>query len=315
MQNQDLPDWTLNHLQPDENSPEWFKKAVKMPVTSSFVTVDDCPIHYLTWVPNSKPSNPTKKSLLFVHGGGAHANWWRFVAPSFTGKYKVSAIDLSGMGNSGKRKNYSAAQRAKEILQVLKSAELSPNPIIIGHSFGGLMTMRFAADFGEQINGAIIVDSPVLPESEKASEVPRRVLSVQRYYPTFEIGLERFRLLPAQECKNKFIVDFIARHSLVETDMGWTWKFDVKAMGANRWSEPFHKHLASMKCRSALVVAEKSGIVSKVTAGYMSDLMGKNSPLIVIKDSYHHIMLDQPIAFIKAITKQLDEWHSSESFS
>ena len=79
--------------------------------------------------------------------------------------------------------------------------------------------MSFGAEFGDQIGGAIIVDSPVLPESEKASEVPRRVLSVQRYYPTFEIGLERFRLLPAQECKNTFIVDFIARHSLIELSL------------------------------------------------------------------------------------------------
>lgn len=308
MQKSNLPDWNHDHLQADDSAPDWFKRAVNTPVKSNYVIVDDCAIHYLTWEVNDSPRHPQKPGLLFIHGGGAHANWWRFIAPSFIDKYRVAAIDLSGMGDSEKREEYSAALRAQEILHVLKAAELGPQPIVIGHSFGGLMTMRFGADFGDQIGGAIIVDSPVLPESEKASELPRRVLSVQRYYPTFEIGLERFRLLPAQECKNTFIVDFIARHSLIETDMGWTWKFDVKAMGANRWSEPFHEHLAKMKCPSALIVAENSGIVSAVTADYMSDLMGPESPMIKIKNSHHHIMLDQPLSFIEAVNDLLADW-------
>ncbi len=313
MQKVNLPNWTLEHLQADNNAPDWFTTAVNMPIESHYVTVDDCAIHYLVWKGDNSPSSEKKKGVLFIHGGGAHANWWRFIAPSFTDNYKVAAIDLSGMGDSGKRDEYTAAHRSKEIGQVLKSAELGPKPIIIGHSFGGLMTMRFAAHHGEEIGGAVIVDSPVLPQNEKASEVPRRVLSVQRHYPSFEIGLDRFRLLPAQECQNKFIVDFIARHSLTETERGWTWKFDVKAMGANRWSEPFHKHLENMKCQSALIVAENSGIVSKATANYMSDLMGVNAPMIEIKDSYHHIMLDQPFAFIEALLAILTEWHSAEN--
>ena len=209
MRKSNLPDWNHDHLQADDSAPDWFKRAVNTPVKSNYVIVDDCAIHYLTWEVNDSPRHPQKPGLLFIHGGGAHANWWRFIAPSFIDKYRVAAIDLSGMGDSEKREEYSAALRAQEILHVLKAAELGPQPIVIGHSFGGLMTMRFGADFGDQIGGAIIVDSPVLPESEKASEVPRRVLSVQRYYPTFEIGLERFRLLPAQECKNTFIQNHV----------------------------------------------------------------------------------------------------------
>ena len=199
-----------------------------------------------------------------------------------------------------------------EISTVLKDANLGANPIIIGHSFGGLMTMRFAAYHGEEVAGVVIVDSPVLPESEKSSAAPRRALSMSRHYPTFEIGLGRFRLLPAQECKNQFIVEFIARHSLRETTSGWTWKFDVAAMGSKRWAEPFAEHLHNMKCRSALIVAENSAIVSKVTAQYMSDLMGSESPMITIKDSHHHIMLDQPFRFIQAVKKILSNWDSIE---
>ena len=171
MQKLNLPDWNHDHLQADDSAPDWFKRAVNTPVKSNYVIVDDCAIHYLTWEVNDSPRHPQKPGLLFIHGGGAHANWWRFIAPSFIDKYRVAAIDLSGMGDSEKREEYSAALRAQEILHVLKAADLGPQPIVIGHSFGGLMTMRFGADFGDQIGGAIIVDSPVLPESEKVKRI------------------------------------------------------------------------------------------------------------------------------------------------
>ena len=312
MINKTAPNWNEPYLVIREESPDWFKASINHPISSHYIDVDNCLIHYLTWESKRSPVDKIKPGLLLIHGGGAHANWWRFIAPSFLETHKVAAIDLSGMGDSGTREEYTAEHRSKEISAVLKDANLGANPIIIGHSFGGLMTMRFAAYHGEEVAGVVIVDSPVLPESEKSSAAPRRALSMSRHYPTFEIGLERFRLLPAQECKNQFIVEFIARHSLRETTSGWTWKFDVAAMGSKRWAEPFAEHLHNMKCRSALIVAENSAIVSKVTAQYMSDLMGSESPMITIKDLHHHIMLDQPFRFIQAVKKILSNWDSIE---
>jgi pimeloyl-ACP methyl ester carboxylesterase len=312
MINKTAPNWNEPYLAIREESPDWFKASINHPISSHYIDVHNCLIHYLIWESKSSPVDKIKPGLLLIHGGGAHANWWRFIAPSFLETHKVAAIDLSGMGDSGTREEYTAEHRSKEISAVLKDANLGANPIIIGHSFGGLMTMRFAAYHGEEVAGVVIVDSPVLPESEKSSAAPRRALSMSRHYPTFEIGLERFRLLPAQECKNQFIVEFIARHSLRETTSGWTWKFDVAAMGSKRWAEPFAEHLHNMNCRSALIVAENSAIVSKVTAQYMSDLMGSESPMITIKDSHHHIMLDQPFRFIQAVKKILSNWDSIE---
>jgi pimeloyl-ACP methyl ester carboxylesterase len=308
MINKIAPNWDEPYLAIREESPDWFKASINHPISSHYIDVDNCLIHYLTWESKSSPIDKIKPGLLLIHGGGAHANWWRFIAPSFLETHKVAAIDLSGMGDSGTREEYTAEHRSKEISAVLKAAELGSAPVIIGHSFGGLMTMRFAAYHGEEVTGVVIVDSPVLPESEKSSAAPRRALSVSRHYPTFEIGLERFRLLPAQECENQYIVEFIARHSLRETASGWTWKFDVSAMGSKRWAEPFAEHLHNMKCRSALIVADNSAIVSKITAQYMSDLMGPESSMITIEDSHHHIMLDQPFRFIEAVKKILSDW-------
>ncbi|MBT6589559.1 MAG: alpha/beta hydrolase [Rhodospirillaceae bacterium] len=138
--------------------PDWFQRAIERPTNSRFVDVDGCPIHYLTWFDGGDDLRP---GLLFIHGGGAHANWWRFIAPFFAETYRVAAIDLSGMGDSGARDNYLPETWAREVGAVLEDAQLGALPVVVGHSFGGLIAMKYGADHGEKLSGTVIVDSPV----------------------------------------------------------------------------------------------------------------------------------------------------------
>ena len=301
-----IPDWKAAHLRLARPAPDWFERALAYPMRSHFVTVEACPIHYLRW--QAAESKTPRRGVLLVHGGGAHANWWRFIAPLLTRDYEVAAIDLSGMGDSGNREEYTAAQRAAEIRAVLVDANLGIRPFVVGHSFGGYMTMRFGSDFGHEIGGAVIVDSPIRRPDDPLGATPRRALSLARHYPSFDAALERFRLLPAQTCDNEFIVEFIARHSLRETDAGWTWKFDVAAMGARRWGEPFHEHLQKLRCRAALLFGQNSALVSRDTADYMAELMGPQAPVVEIPEAQHHLMLDQPLAFVASLRTLLDGW-------
>lgn len=305
------PDWYAPQLVVRSATPAWFDWALAQPLESRYVTIAGCPIHYLLW-PGEEP-RPAQRGLLFVHGGGAHANWWRFIAPFFGREFRVAALDLSGMGDSGRRETYDAGQRAEEILGVLEHAGLGAAPFVVGHSFGGYMAMRFCANYGARIGGAVIVDSPIRrPGPEDADQVARRALSLERYYPSFDSGVERFRLLPPQDCANDFIVEFIARHSLRETPTGWTWKFDVNAMGTRRWSEPFKDHLCALGCRAALIYGELSALVSRDTAAYMGELMGPAAPIIEIPQARHHLMLDQPLAFVAALRSLLAGWIGAE---
>src|SRR5437588_10737501 len=77
-------------------APDWFRWATSRPHQSQFVTVAGCRIHYLVWA--REPARPGERGLLFVHGGGAHSQWWSYIAPYFTRDFRVAAIDLSGMG-------------------------------------------------------------------------------------------------------------------------------------------------------------------------------------------------------------------------
>ena len=296
-------DWKQNELSIVRTAPAWFDTAINSPFESRIVAVAGCDIHFLKW--NKQGMEP---GVLLVHGGGAHASWWRFIAPLLNG-YEVAAIDLSGMGDSGVRQEYSAALRSEEIQHVLRSCfSHDQQKFLVGHSFGGYMSMRFAADYGNLVDGIVIVDSPIYKPEVNLTKAPRRALNIERFYPSFEIALERFKLLPPQSCSNEYIVEFVARHSIRKKERGWTWKFDIGAMGGSRWEEPFDQHLKNSKSRMALIYGEHSALVNKDTVEHMGALMPSASPIEEIPDAAHHVMLDQPKSFVSSLKKILGAW-------
>ena len=303
----------------DPDAPDWFRTAITHPVQSQFVEVLGCRIHYLAWFRSAAEGAcvPTTPGLLLIHGGGAHANWWRFIAPFFADSHRVCAIDLSGMGESGARNLYSSESWAAEIDAVLCDAGLfvegsdpnSPKPLVVGHSFGGLMAMKFGAKSGHRLGGTVIVDSPVQDPAETPLPEPANSTRMgPPIYPDQTTALSRFRLMPAQPCENDFITNYIARTSIREVEGGWTWKFDFRVMGSRRFGEPYRAELGALKGRVALIYGEKSAIVSPQTVAFMSQLMGQEAPIVEIPNAHHHLMLDQPLAFVAALRAILDTW-------
>ena len=197
--------------------------------SSHFVCVDGCPIHYLKWNQSDAKSN----GLLFLHGGGAHAQWWSFIAPFFAANRPVAAIDFSGMGESGHRSGeYGSAVHIPEIKAVLEEAGLGAHPVVIGHSFGGYMTMSYAYKYGATLSGAVIIDAAIRPGKEDLDTPPAGYNRPKRYYSDKKTIVDRYRLMPEQPTNNPFLLDHVADHSVREESEGWTWKFDAAARGA-----------------------------------------------------------------------------------
>src|SRR5580698_4422257 len=104
----------LNGAQPPV--PAWFDRIIAVEPESAFVEVDGARIHYLRWGDRAKPG------LLLVHGNAANAYWWSFIAPFLAREYNVAAMDLSGMGDSDWRADYSMEQFVQEQLAVCEDA-------------------------------------------------------------------------------------------------------------------------------------------------------------------------------------------------
>ena len=110
-------------------APAWFDEALAHHRPErSFVEVEGAQIEMLTWGERGKPG------LLFLHGNGAHADWWSFIVPFFAAEFRCAAISWSGMGRSGWRDAYSIDQFGREALACAEAAglfEAREKPIVI----------------------------------------------------------------------------------------------------------------------------------------------------------------------------------------
>ena len=288
--------------------PGWFARAVEVPFVSRKVTVAGCAIHYLAW-----GDDESKPGLVLVHGNGAHAHWWSFLAPFFLEDYRVVAIDLSGAGDSDHRGHYTPEQFADEVLAVTRDAGFGTDTVVVGHSFGGFITLKTGLIYPEELSGIVLVDSAVRPPDFKWERDPRRSpIKPKRVYPTFEQAHERFCLMPPQDCKNQYILDYIGRHSLRQIDSGWTWKFDDGMFRKFEFGENMHEELARLQCRVGVIYGEDSYLFSQDIADFMFKVLDESVPFIAIPEAQHHLFLDQPLAFVSALRALLAEWRHSK---
>jgi pimeloyl-ACP methyl ester carboxylesterase len=296
--------WVIEEeADPEAPKPEWFEKALGIAPTSHTVTVEDCPIHYLRWGPETLE----KPGLLFVHGGAAHAQWWSCIAPFFAEDRPVAAIDLSGMGESGHRDDYNNTLRVAEMAAVIADAGLGAKPIVIGHSFGGTMTTCFGHHHGADLSGVVIVDSFVRPPSE-GDDGPREPGRPKPYFPNKDTIVRRYRLSPYQPCENEFIVDFISQHSVIKEERGWTWKYDNNVRRRGNHTEPLADYLRDMACPKVLFYGADSVLVTDEALKYTKEQYGDDDQIVKIPAAGHHLMLDQPIAFIVGLRSVLASW-------
>lgn len=285
-------------------APAWFEAAIAQAPERSTLQVRDAPIELLTWGEVGKPG------LLLLHGNGAHADWWSFIAPFFAKDWRVAAISWSGMGGSGWRQAYSAESFAAEAFAAVEAAQLEAGgtrPIFVGHSFGGFPTLYCAARHAERLRGAILVDSSIAPPEKRWKGPPPRSGRGMPVYPTLPDALNRFRLAPPQGCENPYIADFIARRSLRQVDKGWTWKFDPAIWG--RFAMPdLGQLLTEIACPAALMWGERSALMPAETLDYMLAQMPPSVLRLPIPDADHHVMVDQPLAFVAGLRGLLAGW-------
>jgi pimeloyl-ACP methyl ester carboxylesterase len=291
-------------------APAWFTATLAQEPERCFVSVKGAKIETLSW------GQRGAAGLLLLHGQGASADWWSFIAPFFADRFRVTALSWSGMGRSDWRPVYDFATYAEEIFavaQVCGQFDSLRRPIVAAHSYGGVPLMYAAKDRAAELGGAVIIDCYFRPEHQPPLHTgPPKVRSV-RPYDSLEEALARFRLEPVQGCENLFIVDHIARHSLTQVEAsgngpgGWTWRFDP-ALRLKTRKIAIAPYLAAMRCPLVMVAGERSNLMTPPVKEYMAHIAPAGTPWVSIPDADHHVMLDQPLALASALNALLTVW-------
>ncbi len=279
-----------------ESIPDWFWQAVETEPETRSVEVDECDVAYRFY-----PS-PGKPGMLLIHGMNAHSRWWDFIAPQLLDEYEIAAMDLTGMGDSDYRYEYDTDTFAAEIKAVLDHAGFDNDCIVVAHSFGGYMAVRAANEYAGRFGALILVDSGIRHPDDPPPDKPLMGGGRGKTYPDRETALMRFRLQPPQPCDNEYIVQYIARNSLMPVDGGgWAWKFDEDLMTTLKDGERQPEEYANLQLKLGLIYGDDSELFSQNTLAYMRELIPQDFPAVGIENGQHHVFLDQPLSFIDAL--------------
>lgn len=98
------------------------------------------------------------KPFLILHGFLGMGDNWKSLAKRFAKQaYQVHLIDLRNHGRSPHTKEFSYAVMAKDIKEYCEKNNLE-KVVLLGHSMGGKVAMKFAVEYPEFLQDLIIVD-------------------------------------------------------------------------------------------------------------------------------------------------------------
>lgn len=275
-------------------APEWFLRAVaKRPQDRYAVTRDGVRLHFVCW----NPDDTAKPPLLFLHGYRAHSRIWDGIAPFFIEQFQVFAMDFAGMGESSYRDSYSLDSFDEDIVAVVEAIDRGA-VTLVGHSFGGGRVARFCGQHPERVGHAVLIDA-FMHFLEMPGPHSWPVRGRRPAYPDYESILARYRLVPEQPAE-RWMFNYIAHHSVKQTEDGWVWKFDPRLPGGHTELDGTAL-LKAIQAPLDIVLGERSGLISAERLQLMLTSAPRSRGAVTIPEAHHHIMFDQPLALISAL--------------
>jgi pimeloyl-ACP methyl ester carboxylesterase len=264
------------------------------------LSVNGLALHALEW------GEPGRPALCFLHGGSAHAHWFDAVAPTFVPDHHVLALDQRGHGASewSPIPAYATEDFTGDLVGVMDAMGWA-RMTVAGHSMGGHNAMAFAAWHPERVTRLVVIDSrPSIP-AERLQTMHRRGDRGPMRHATLESALRSFRLLPRETVAEPRLLEHLAREGITEREGRFLYRFDPACNGRRRPTDGWAL-LERITAPTLLVRGEHSPILP----GDMAAAMMRRLPrarLVEIPGTYHHLVLDAPLAFAKVLQAFLSE--------
>lgn len=240
------------------------------------------------------------KTLVFLHGLGSTKKDWDFQIPVFSKHYQTINVDLRGHGNStvpSNKEEYGVPHMANDIKELLIELQIT-KASLIGFSMGGAVAFELAAMNPNLVDKLVIANSG--PDFNDMGQLGEDLLTERTKFIK-EKGMKELASLIAsnmlpEDHQTKLRNEFEERcaknseyayyHSFV-TLMNW-------GLG-DRLTTISHKTLVVASDMDYSSVEFKRKYTSRM----------RNAKLVVIENSRHGVVLDQPEEFNNIVSKFL----------
>jgi pimeloyl-ACP methyl ester carboxylesterase len=229
-------------------------------------------------------------AVLFVHGWQANRLVWREVIEALGPGIHTIAVDLRGFGDSREAPGPFRLERFAADLQELTDALELPEVIVVGHSMGATVGLRFAIDAPEKA-GKLVLIAPVPAGDGEYSEKGKAFLrSTARDPIAARTWLTRTFAGAPNEAHLNFVCAAAANaapEAVLESLHSWT-------------SADFADATRGISAPSLVVAPEHDNperVERKVAA------LLPNSRFILLPNSGHYAILERPMAIAELIAE------------
>jgi pimeloyl-ACP methyl ester carboxylesterase len=129
-------------------------------VRDEVTTVHGLRLHYRDWLPDA--SDGSRDEMVLAHGLSSSSHVWDLVAPSLAERYRVVAVDQRGHGESDQPDDgYEFPSIVADLHGLLSAARVRLPAVLVGHSWGASVVLRYAAEHPEAVAGLALVDGGI----------------------------------------------------------------------------------------------------------------------------------------------------------
>ena len=122
--------------------------------------IDGLNINYLDY------GNKNGKAIVLLHGWGQNIEMMNMLGKPFEKDFRIIVIDFPGFGNSDEPKEVMGVGEYTSVVEKMLIKLNIDSPILIGHSFGGRVAVKFAS---RNKTDRVILLSPALRGHDKKS--------------------------------------------------------------------------------------------------------------------------------------------------
>jgi len=175
----------------------------------------------------SKIHGEKGQGLIVLHGLFGMSDNWNSLGKKFAKYCKVHLIDLRNHGRSPHAEDFNYDVMCEDLLEYMEDNNIQ-KPILLGHSFGGKVGMKFAFTYPEKIEKLIVADM-----------APRRYDTdfVQNLLQTlYNLPLEDFEKrkeidsILSSTYKDKGMRLFLLKNLYRKENKEFAWRFNIEVL-------------------------------------------------------------------------------------
>jgi pimeloyl-ACP methyl ester carboxylesterase len=267
--------------------------AQPTPYQDRFITVNGLRLHYLDW------GSPDKPPFIMLHGIGRVAHSFDHIAPRFSARYHVIAMDMRGHGDSAWSPEgaYLVEDYVKDLEAVVEQLNLR-NVTLLGNSTGGRVVQVYAGLHPDRMARLVVEDVGPERTNEIASGFARRVEQEQKGWASEDE-------LVASLMKNSKVSEPLQRNyahygSKLRDDGRVVWKRDPNLVKGFVPTELW-QYVRKIKCPTIYILGGASSIVPPETQKQLKEML-PNVEIVTMPGLGHYPHVEAPEEYLKIVT-------------